>query len=82
MPMALNTPTMATGTHSRYVFKVAQFHFRWGGNDTHGFKHTNNGHRYPLEVSVQGGSVPLPLGNQCSYSYIRTPQTLVGEQTV
>lgn len=34
--------------HSTY--KVAQFHFHWGSNDTRGSEHTYNGLSYPMEV--------------------------------
>lgn len=36
--------------HSTY--KVAQFHFHWGSDNTKGSEHTYNGISYPMEVFV------------------------------
>lgn len=32
------------------VFRVAQLHFHWGGNNKRGSEHTLNGRAFPLEV--------------------------------
>ena len=32
------------------TFKLAQFHFHWGTDDSTGSEHTLNGRQYPLEV--------------------------------
>ena len=34
------------------TFRVAQFHFHWGSNNSLGSEHTVDGRRFPLEVRV------------------------------
>ncbi|XP_062622193.1 carbonic anhydrase-like [Saccostrea cucullata] len=48
-----NASVMVSGgglVHSTY--KVAQFHFHWGSNNTKGSEHTYNGMSYPMELHI------------------------------
>ncbi|XP_055957679.1 putative carbonic anhydrase 3 [Patella vulgata] len=42
-------------------YKLAQFHFHWGSDDTKGSKHQLNGKTYPVEYS---GSLTTPSCNE------------------
>ena len=39
-----------TGGSLPATYKVAQFHFHWGADDTKGSEHQLDGKKYPMEV--------------------------------
>lgn len=65
-------PITTQGGDLQNTYKLLQFHFHWGADDTKGSEHTVDGNEYPMEVS-NFISIQSPLYRSlCSFSIIES----------